>query len=304
MLKAPTSLLQTKVLLVALLAATALASAFFVDTFMYSGLPYYVFNGFLITECTVVGAALFFDTFASPFYQYKIRKDHVASDELVVRSIWERIYKYRTEWITYAATWLLSCMSFEHQTYPGIATSALQVASLCVLLDFYVYLAHMWMHSSRQGHLCHKKHHSFRYVNCWFVDHESQLESFIIAVGKHGALAVFSPHPQTALEYLFVAKLWNVVAHCGYNLPLFHFVDKYMPFMGTPNRHEQHHYHGEANLSIFTTIFDYFGQTLVWTDKAAMEWRRHQRLQKRGDGEAFAATWKVDPAASAASKII
>ncbi len=82
------------------------------------------------------------------------------------------------------------------------------------------------------------------------------------------------------LEYLFVTNLWNVMAHCGYNLPLFQFVEVYLPFMGTPNRHEQHHYHGDANLAIFTTIFDFFGGSLVWTDEQAHQWRREKEQKE------------------------
>uniref|UniRef100_A0A7S2YG93 Fatty acid hydroxylase domain-containing protein n=1 Tax=Entomoneis paludosa TaxID=265537 RepID=A0A7S2YG93_9STRA len=297
------SLNFAKFLNVVILALTALASWLFVsphDDYAGSGLLCYVVNGFLITECTVVGSAFFFDTFGTTtFHKYKIRPEHVASQALIERSIWERIRKYRTEWITYTVTWTLSNMTFEdgdQSKYPGVAKSILQVAALCVFLDAYVYLVHYWMHT-RQGHFCHKKHHSFRYVNCWFVDHETQLESFLIAVGKHGALAYFSPHPQTAFEYLFATKLWNVVAHCGYNLPIFQWVDRYLPFMGTPNRHEQHHYHGDANLSIFTTIFDYLGGSLVWTDDEATQWRREkfQSAKKLGSSDDII-QWKLDPA--------
>mmetsp|Transcript_30538 Transcript_30538/g.46855 ORF Transcript_30538/g.46855 Transcript_30538/m.46855 type:complete len:314 (+) Transcript_30538:50-991(+) len=287
-----TGLFFAKALNVSILGVAAIASWLFVSPLSPHGL-YYVLNGFLVTEITVVGTAMFFDQFETILYPYKIRKNHVASESLIEQSIWERIYKYRTEWITYTLTWVLSDMSFEKQTYAGIWLSMFQVIILCILLDGYVYFVHWWMHT-RQGHFCHKKHHSFRYVNCWFVDHETKLESFLIAVGKHGALVYFSPHPDTALQYLFVTKLWNVTAHCGYNLPIFVFVDRYIPFLGTPNRHEQHHYHGDGNLSIFTTVFDYICGSLVWTDDEASQWRRDRIHSGKKKASSFE-RWKFDP---------
>ena len=294
------SLQLAKALNILCLAIIATVSVLFLSPLPYSGL-YYVVNGFLVTECTVVGVSLSFDYFAKlkSFQKYKIRKDHKTSDELIETSIWERISSYKTEWIVYTLTWYFSNMSFESSEYPGIGSSLFQVMMLCIFLDGYVYLVHLWMHT-RDGYYTHKKHHSFRFVNCWFVDHESEYESKLIAFGKHGALAYWSPHPQTALEYLFVTKLWNVMAHCGYNLPLFEFVEAYLPFMGTPNRHEQHHYHGDANLAIFTTIFDCLGGSLVWTDEQAHQWRREkQRKYSSSDGKEVGRrdelVWELDP---------
>lgn len=284
-----------------ILLTLATISMIFLSPLPYSGL-YYVVNGFLVTECTVVGCSLLFDYLATveSFQKYKIRKDHKSSNKLIERSIWERLASYRTEWMLYTLTWALSTMTFVDNPYPGIARSTLEVMALCFFVDGYIFFAHLWMHS-RQGYFVHKKHHSFQFVNCWFVDHESGMEAVLIAMGKHGALAYYSPHPQTALEYLFVNKLWNVMAHCGYNLPLFDFVEKYVPFMGTPNRHEQHHYHGDANLAIFTNIWDFLGGSLVWTDEDAIRWRREKHhKQREGKGRIV---WQLDPIATKNGKI-
>lgn len=284
------SLFQAKALLMSILALVAVLSLFLKPD-PYPGL-YYVVNGFVITEWTVVGTALFFDANSDRWRAYKIRKESPDVSKLIERSCWDRIFKYKTEWMGYYLFWLLSKMTFE-DTYPGVFWSVAQVYALCVVYDAYAYLAHKWMHTARKGLVVHKKHHSFRYVTCWFVDHESYPESLLMGVGKHGILALVSPHPRTAFEYLFVIKFWNVIAHCGYNLPIFAFIDRYLPFSGTPNRHEQHHYHGEANLAIVTTVFDYLGGTLVWTDEEAIEWRRQRRAKGITLGESIT-TWKLD----------
>lgn len=214
----------------------------------------YTLCGFLITECTVVGTAVFFDVAAGHLAPYKIHKEHQRSEKLKQRAIRERLAKYKTDWIVYLFTWLLSSMTFESEL-PSLLVNMAQLTAMCVLLDCHIYAAHWWMHT-KEGRSVHHKHHSFRYVDCWFVDHESALESALIAVGKHGLLVVFSPHPYVAFVYLWLTKFWNTVAHCGYNLPLFQFVDKFLPFIGSPNAHELHHFQGECNLAIFTTILD------------------------------------------------
>lgn len=238
----------------------------------------YTFAGFLITEAAVWIPVWTFDAMADRWKQYLIRQptayERAVMAKVRVKETERRFSKYKTEWLIYLFTWTLSSMDFQDDP-PTHITAIGQIAGLIFLLDVWIWFAHWWLHSRNKtwgGHEVHLQHHSYRFVGCWYVDHESGLESVTIGVVKHGLLAYFSPHPYIAFIYLFYAKLWNVLAHCGHRLPVFDFIDKYLPFIGTPNQHELHHFHHlDGNYAVFTTVLDRLAGTHAVDDEASVK---------------------------------
>lgn len=219
---------------------------------------------FLAAESSFWGLGLFFDYFAEASWikPYKIRdvekvpglKEEMA--KLKQRAIDERVYgRYRTDWIIFLGAWLASSMDCRAPC-PSFLTMFKDVCIMVLILDAWIFIAH-WILHSRLGYVSHKRHHSFRHVQCWFVDIESNAETLLIGVFKYALLAYYSPHAYTGLVYLFWAKFWNVLAHCGHNLPIFQFIDEYVWFIASPNLHEIHHFsHSDVNLCVFTTVLD------------------------------------------------
>lgn len=233
---------------------------------------YYTCAAFFITESSVIGPALFFDYMGPSLQQYKIRKTP-ANEEMISAAKYERFSKYKTDWVIYLIIWCCSNMEFA-LTPPSWILSILYAVVLAWILDFYIYMIHWWMHIDRRF-LIHKKHHAAQLVDCWLVDHEEGWESLLIGIGKHSILVLFCVHPRVAFIYLFYTKFWNVIAHCGYNLPIFQFMEKYLPFLATPNQHELHHfYHKDMNFSVFLTLPDWLMGTLAVTDLEAKRFRR------------------------------
>lgn len=238
----------------------------------FSDAAFYTLVAFLITELSVILPALFFD-FMGPFLkQYKTRKA-LPNEEMISTAKYERLSKYKTDWLVYLITWYLSNMDFS-LTPPSWTISIIYALVLSWALDFWIYLIHWWMHVDRRFFI-HKKHHTAQIVDCWLVDHEEGWESLLLGFGKHMILVVFCAHPRVAFTYLFYTKFWNVIGHCGYNLPIFQFMETYLPFLATPNQHELHHYyHKDLNFSVFLSIPDWIMGTLAVTELDAQRFRR------------------------------
>lgn len=234
----------------------------------------YTVFGYTLTELGVWLPCLYFEYYEQELEYCKIRKNindvlQKRNDSMIKRQIELRLENWKKEWVIYLTTFLLSDMDF-NSTCPGVLSFIFQFCGLVVLLDLWIFLVHGWLHThtgsilgSWSGYKVHKEHHQVVLVSCWLVDHEDPLESLGIGIGKHGLLAFFSPHPYVAFAYLLFTKFWNCICHCGYNIPLFQFIDRYLPFISTPNQHEKHHYnHDDTNLCVFVTFFDYLAGTL------------------------------------------
>jgi len=222
---------------------------------------------FIITEGSVWGTALLFDYFAESSYLKpyvirdinKIKPGQEHPDKQIKRAMKIRYEKYKSDWIIYLMAWCLSSIRYDT---PSISDLIIDTFVLILTLDVYIFIAHWWLHS-KWGKDDHSLHHTARYVSCWLVDHESSTESAILGIGKYAILVFYSPSAYSSYIYLFIAKFWNVLAHCGYNLPIFQWIDTYLPIIATPNLHEiHHHHHGMANLAVFTTILDYLFGTI------------------------------------------
>jgi len=245
---------------------------FQIDEAIFADAAYYTLVGFIITELSVIVPALFFDFMRPYLKQYKIRKAF-PTKEMISTAKYDRLRKYKTDWLIYLATWCCSNMEFTVAP-PSWTVSILHAVILSWLLDFYIYLTHWWMHIERRFHI-HKKHHTVQIVDCWLVDHEEGVESALIGFGKHMILALFCAYPRVAFVYLFYTKFWNCICHCGYNLPIFQFIENYLPFIATPNQHELHHYyHKNMNLSVFLSVPDWLMGTLAMTDVDARRFGR------------------------------
>lgn len=234
---------------------------------LYYALSYIVI-GTLLTEFCFWVPGYFFEYFAESLKPYKIRNtDGIkgfkeSQAKLRKEAIDSRVAGYKTDWIIYLVPWLLSSMSFDSEI-PSFLEASWILFIMILVLDTWIFLVHLWLHS-KYAYNRHKYHHSFRHVTCWFVDMEDPIETVLIGGGKHINLVLFSPHPYIAFVYLFITKLWNVLGHCGYNLPPFQFIETYLPLIASPNGHELHHYeHVDINFSVFFTWLDYLFGTLV-----------------------------------------
>lgn len=239
---------------------------------------FFVFCAFVITEAAVWIPTLIFDAMAEPWKKYRIRQptvyEQAVLDKVRTEQESKRIKGYfgPVNWSIYIMTWCCSTMSFNADV-PSLWECAKENFTMIVILDFYIYCFHAWLHWRHPlgGKEVHDVHHASRYVGCWYVDHEAPLESLCIALGKYGILAYFSPHPYSAFVYLWIVKFWNVVHHCGHNLPIFDLIDTYLPFIDTPNLHEIHHFHHlSGNYAVFFTVFDFMFNTKCRSDLIAL----------------------------------
>ena len=216
--------------------------------------------------------------------RYRIRHPTVyemaVMDKLRKEKESERIRGYKYSWIIHTITWGVSSMSFGNLSWSS-PTSDLYIYDcikdilvMIIILDSYIYWLHSWLHwrsNKWGGHEIHATHHSYRFVGCWYFDHDSSLEAFSIALGVYGILAYYSPHMVTCFIYLWVVTVWSVVIHCGYNLPIFQFMDQYLPFINTPNCHELHHFHHlDGNHAAFFTVWDSIIGTHCRSDVSAL----------------------------------
>jgi len=236
----------------------------------------FVFISWFLTEVNFWGLGFFFEYFAEhPWLKpYKIRNIEALPDgtKLKVKKemarlkqhAWDQRWeKYKSDWIIFLGSYALSSMRFSAEM-PTLFWCFAEALFLILMFDAWIFIVHYYLHHAI-GYRHHKEHHSFRYITCWFVDLESPRESMLIGGGKYAILSIWSPHPYVAFIYLFCVKFWNVLSHCGYNLPLFQFIDTYLPFIASPNLHEIHHFKHDtryANMCVFTTIFDYMAGTL------------------------------------------
>lgn len=257
---------------------------------------FYVFSAFVITEAAVRIPTWLFDAMAEPWKKYVIRQPTVYEqaklDKVRAEQESKRIKGYfgPVNWSIHILTWCFSTMSFDAEM-PSLWECAKENFTMIIILDFYIYFFHGWLHWKHPlgGKEVHDVHHAYRYVGCWYVDHEAPFESLCIALAKYGILAYFSPHPYSAFVYLWIVKFWNVVHHCGHNLPIFDFIDKYLPFIYTPNLHEIHHFHHlSGNYAVFFTVFDFMFNTKCRSDLIALADFGHgtvkYKIEKNGHG--------------------
>lgn len=237
----------------------------------------YTLGAFVMTESAVWIPTWVFDYMAKPWKKYRVRQPTVYEQAMMdkVRKQQERkrISSYWfLGWFLHLLTWSLSSMSFS-DPLPDLWTVVKENFYAIFFLDFYIYLLHWWLHLRHPlgGKKIHDVHHAYRFVGCWYVDHEAGLESLFIASAKYGILAYWSPHPYSAFIYNWIVKFWNVIHHCGHNLPIFEFIDTYFPLIDTPNLHELHHFHHlDGNYAVFFTVFDWFFNTKCRSDVVAL----------------------------------
>ena len=172
----------------------------------------------------------------SPIEKYKIQKSQIPSDK--VRDIIKNVV---TNQMLLFAVGILFYVIFPPrkssvETLPRFSIFLTQLVCQCLLCDFFLYGAHIALHTKWLYKHIHAKHHSCSVTIGVVTNYMHPVDYFINIVCAGIPTLIVSDHVATQVFFAAFFCMKGIFSHSGYNLPLTH-------YLGDSRVHDFHHSH-------------------------------------------------------------